>query len=80
MKYQITIQLKKEILDPEARAIQSALTKNDFSDLKEVSISRQYTLELDEKMTNPLEKIEDITKNHLSNPLSETYSIKRLEP
>lgn len=79
MKYQITIQLKQEILDPEARAVQNALAKNNFSDLKKVSISRQYTLEMEDDSKSSLEKVEDITRNHLSNPLSETYSIKRLD-
>ena len=80
MKYEITIQLKNEILDPEARAIHHALNKKGVASLKNLSIARQYILELEEKLENPIDKVEEITKKHLSNPLSETYSIKRLTP
>ena len=79
VKYQVSIQLKKEILDPEARAIQSALTKNHYHSLKEVTIAKQFTLELANDTKDPLPIVEDIVKNHLSNPLSETFTIKRLD-
>lgn len=80
MKYKITIELKKEILNPEARAIKGALAKNHVHTLKDLSIAKQFTVELDRSVKNPDETVEELTKNHLANTLSENYSIERLDP
>lgn len=79
MKFKINVQLKKEILDPEARAIHRALIKNGFSSLRNISVSKNFHLELEDDTDESLKKVEDVTQKYLSNPLSETYTIKKVE-
>lgn len=78
MKYEITVQLKKEVLDPEGRAIHETMDRLGFNTLKDVTVRKSYVLELDPSEKNPDTVIEEIAKEYLSNPVAETYSIERL--
>lgn len=77
LKFEIIIQAKKEVLDPEARAIQNSLNKYGFTHLDKVEVSKRFVLSFSETEKNPREKAELIAKEHLANPVAETYHITR---
>gem|GEM_PF-6721658 len=77
MKYKIDVAFKKEILDPEARAVEQSLRKKGFLSIKNITIAKTFFLELEDK--NTLEDIENLARNYLTNPLSETYVIQKLD-
>ncbi len=75
MNYEVIVQLKKEVLDPEGRAIQETLSRLGFSGLKQVTVSKRYVLEVAEGNDRA---IEDIAREYLANPVSETFQIRKL--
>jgi phosphoribosylformylglycinamidine synthase len=79
MIYEIIVQLKKEVLDPEGRAIQETLGRLGFDALKGVTVSKRYLLEVDETQADKGQAVvETIAKEFLANPVSETFQIRRL--
>lgn len=79
MKYKVHVALKKEILNPEARAICETLQKKGYSNLESLSISRSFHLELKEETENPLETVRELAQKHLTNPLSENFTVTKIE-
>ena len=77
MTYEVVVQLKSEVLDPEGRAIQETLDRLGFNALKDVKVSKRYVLEIDSS-ANSDEVVNNIAKEFLANPVSETYSIRKL--
>lgn len=77
MKYKIHVAFKKEVLDPEARAVEQTLRKKGFPGLKNITISKTFSLDLDEKTTSQ-EEIENLARNYLTNPLSENFVIQKV--
>jgi phosphoribosylformylglycinamidine synthase len=73
MSYEVVVQLKKEVLDPEGRAIQETLGRLGFRALKGVTVSKRYVLELDDEQTAG-----QIAREFLANPVSETFTVRRL--
>ena len=79
MSYEVIVQLKKEVLDPEGRAIQETLGRLGFRALKSVTVSKRYVLDLDghgeaEQKT----AAERIAREFLANPVSETFQVRKL--
>ena len=79
MKYKVCVELKKEILNPEARAICETIQRKGFSNLSKLGISKNFHLEFDDKTEEPLSKIKELAENYLSNPISENYTITKIE-
>ena len=78
-KYEIIVQLKKEVLDPEGRAIQETLGRLGFRALKAVEVSKRYVVEIDaDGAADASITADKIAKEYLANPVSETVTIKRL--
>lgn len=78
MSYEVIVQLKKEVLDPEGRAIHETLGRLGFHALKGVTVSKRYVLDLEGSPAEGQALAERIAKEFLANPVSETYQIKRL--
>ncbi len=76
MSFEIIVQLKKEVLDPEGRAIQETLGRLGFSALTGVTVSKRYVLELSGDGGSEL--ADQIAREYLANPVSETYQIRKL--
>lgn len=78
MKFQVIIELKKEVLDPEGRAIKESLGRLGFDALQSVDVSKRYVLEIDDAVSDPEETARKIASEYLSNPVAETYTLERV--
>jgi phosphoribosylformylglycinamidine synthase PurS subunit len=79
MTYEIIVQLKAEVLDPEGRAIQETLGRLGFAALKAVTVAKRYTLELaDAGAPDSATLVEQIAREYLANPVSETFQVRKL--
>ncbi len=83
--YELTIELKPEVLDIEGRSIADTLNRNHF--LKEarclkIRASKRLTLEFEISSEADLKGIEqeltELGQNFFSNPVSQHFSFKRL--
>ena len=76
MKFAITITLKKDVLDPQGKAIQQTLNGMSFSEVKEVRQGKYFDIEVsttDEKKART--KAEEMCKKLLANLVIEDYKI-----
>ena len=80
MEYEVLVQLKKEVLDPEGRAIQETLSRHGHTSVNSVVVSKRFVLEIDpSKSTRPTDEIvTEIAKDFLANPVSQTVTIRNL--
>lgn len=80
MEYEVLVQLKKEVLDPEGRAIQETLARLGYGAVKSVVVSKRFLLDIDEKTTNKSgeDLAREIAKEFLANPVSQTVTVKKL--
>ncbi len=77
MKVIINVHLKTEILDPQGKAVLGALNRQDFTEILDVRIGKQFILNLKGEETPELMRnIEHFAQNLLSNPVIEDYSIE----
>ena len=78
MEYEVLVQLKGEVLDPEGRAIEETLKSQGIHGITEVTVAKRYVLRVDLDATKSEEVVKDIADRYLANPAAQTYSIKRL--
>jgi phosphoribosylformylglycinamidine synthase PurS subunit len=78
MTYEVIVQLKQEVLDPEGRAIQESLGRLGFRALRGVTVSKRYLLDLEDEGGAGMQDAEQIAREYLANPVSETFQIRKL--
>ena len=79
MKVQVHTTLKEGVLDPQGKAVESALKNLGFSGIKKIRQGKLFDLELDTKSKEEAEKLaEEICKVLLANMVIEDYKIKVL--
>ncbi len=78
MNFEVVVQLKKEVLDPEGRAIQETLSKLGRKEVRSVSVSKRYVLDIEASPNVAEELVESISREFLANPVSETYQVRKL--
>ena len=78
-KFEILVELKKEVLDPQGRAIKETLGRLGIEGISEVKVARRFYVEVDETKTNPEQAVELISREYLANPVSEVFTIKRID-
>ena len=78
MNFEVIVQLKKEVFDLEGWVIQESLGRLGFCALTAVKVSKWYVLIVDEFEAKAKTTIEQIAKEYLANPVSETYEIRKL--
>lgn len=81
MKLQISVQLKPEILDPEAREIQSSLSRLGHKTIQKLTITKNYVLTFDENATSEAEArelAEQIAHEHLANPVAQSFQVAKV--
>ena len=76
-KATVTIKLKKGVLNPEGRTIQRALNFLGFNEVKEVNTYKMIDIVMEgESEENVREKVEEMCKKLLANPVIHDYEIK----
>lgn len=79
MKVQVHTTLKEGVLDPQGKAVESALKNLGFSGIKKIRQGKLFDLELDTKSKEEAEKLtEEICKVLLANMVIEDFKIKVL--
>ncbi|MEZ4744140.1 MAG: phosphoribosylformylglycinamidine synthase subunit PurS [Bdellovibrionota bacterium] len=78
MKYEVIVQLKPEVLDPEGRAIRKSLDRLGFNSLRDVQVSKRYVLELDEQDKNPDATAHKIAEEYLANVVAESFTVEKI--
>ena len=76
-KATVTIKLKKGVLNPEGRTIQRALNFLGFNEVKEVNTYKMIDIVMEgESEENVREKVEEMCKKLLANPVIHDYEVK----
>ena len=79
MKFEIFVTLKKEILDPQGKAVEGAIQNLGLSSISNIRQGKYFTLEVNETDENKAkQQAEEACKKLLANLTIEEYSIKKL--
>ena len=79
MKFEIFVTLKKEVLDPQGKAVESAIQSLGLSNISNIRQGKYFTLDInDSDQTKALAQAEEACKKLLANLTIEEYSIKQL--
>ena len=77
MKFEVFVTLKKEVLDPQGKAVENALKNIGFRNIKTVRQGKYFSIIIDEEDINKAEHIVDSAcKKLLSNETIEEYEFK----
>ncbi len=79
MKFEIFVTLKKEVLDPQGKAVEGAIQNLGLSSISNIRQGKYFTLEVnetDEKKAK--QQAEEACKKLLANLTIEEYSIEKL--
>ena len=77
MKYEVSVSLKDDVLDPEARAVCASLSSLGYKSIKDMKIKKVYVLEVKEGEEASRE-ISEIANKHLANPVSERFEVTKI--
>ena len=78
MEYEILVQLKGEVLDPEGRAIQETLKSQGYHDVTKVSVAKRYVVTVVGEADASNKTAIEIAEKYLANPVAETYLVRSL--
>lgn len=78
MQFEVLVALKKEVLDTQGRAIKETLNRLGHSELLDVQVSKRFVIHIDGEGEAALEKAKLLAKEHLANPVSETFELRKL--
>ena len=73
--FEVIVETKPEVLDPEGRAIESTLKNLDNQKLESVRVSKRFVLRMSDE---DKALVEQIARKHLCNPVCETFVVRRL--
>ena len=80
MKARVTVYPRREILDPQGKAIRDALERLGFAQVSEVRAGKSFEVALATKSRPRAEKLlEEICQRLLANPIVEDYGFELLE-
>ena len=76
MKFSVIVTLKKDVLDPQGKAIQQTLNSMGFDNINEVRQGKYFDIEIDENNESKAKLIaEDMCKKLLANLVIEDFKI-----
>ena len=79
MKFEIFVTLKKEVLDPQGKAVEGAIQNLGLSSISNIRQGKYFTLEVNETdESKAMLQAEEACKKLLANLTIEEYSIKKL--
>lgn len=76
MKFRVYISFREGILDPEAEAIKKTVHSVGFNNILNLSRGKYFDIEISN--SDP-EKIDELSRKILSNPIIEEYKIKKIK-
>ena len=80
MKFSVTVTLKKDVLDPQGKVVQTTLKNLGFTELKSVRQGKFFEVEVDELDKRKAEiKIKEMCEKLLVNLIIEDYKINKLQ-
>lgn len=75
-KVVVDVMLKPEILDPQGRAVRSALARQGLDQVADVRQGKQFVIDVEGPLTaGRRAKIEEMAANLLSNPVIEDFRV-----
>lgn len=80
MKYEIRVQLKKNVLNVEAKEVLSAVQSQGFAFVKSLQTAKLFVIELNSAIseTDALEQVTKIAKEILANEVIENFYITKI--
>ena len=78
MEYEILVQLKGEVLDPEGRAIQETLKSQGYQGVARVSVAKRYVLTIAGEAEASKKTAIEIAEKYLANSVAETFLVRSL--
>lgn len=82
MEYEVLVQLKGEVLDPEGRAIQETLKSQGIQGVTAVQVAKRFVLSFDPTQSKTQADadaaVRNIAERYLANPVAQTFTVKRL--
>ncbi len=79
MKFSVTVTLKKDVLDPQGKVVQTTLKNLGFAELKSVRQGKFFEVEVDELDQRKAEiKIKEMCEKLLVNLIIEDYKIIKI--
>jgi phosphoribosylformylglycinamidine synthase subunit PurS len=76
----IEVQLKREILDPQGRAVENALPGLGFAGVDDVRIGKLVELTVDADGEALATQVEAMCRDFLTNPVIESYTWRVVDP
>ena len=79
MKFSITVTLKKDVLDPQGKAVQNTLLNLGMDQLKSLRQGKYFEIEMsDTDSKNAESKVDEMCKKLLANLIIEDYKISKI--
>ena len=79
MKFSITVTLKKDVLDPQGKAVQNTLINMGMKNLTNIRQGKHFEVEVNENDETVAEKkIDEMCKKLLVNLIIEDYKINKI--
>tara|TARA_E500000178_G_scaffold285460_1_gene287010 strand:+ start:25 stop:264 length:240 start_codon:yes stop_codon:yes gene_type:complete len=79
LKFSVTVTLKKDVLDPQGKAVQNTLINMGMNDLKSIRQGKHFEIEVDENdQINAINKVDEMCKKLLVNLIIEDYKINKI--
>ena len=79
MKFNVTVTLKKDVLDPQGKVVQNTLISMGMNNLKNIRQGKHFEIEVDEKdQASAEEKVDMMCKKLLVNLIIEDYKIAKI--
>jgi phosphoribosylformylglycinamidine synthase PurS subunit len=76
----VSVMPKREILDPQGKAVHGALPRLGFTGITDVRQGKRFELEVEGELTEErLREIDDLAERLLSNPVIEDYAVEVVE-
>lgn len=80
MNFEVLVEPKPEVLDPEGRTIESMVKKVGFSDIKSVKVSKRYVVDVEATSTEQAYNyVETLARQHLANPVAECFKVNLVD-
>ena len=79
LKFNVTVTLKKDVLDPQGKVVQNTLISMGMNNLKNIRQGKHFEIEVDEKdQASAEEKVDMMCKKLLVNLIIEDYKIAKI--